>query len=309
MTEIKKRNSSLSRISPSDRAFNIINTCFFLFYLTIIIYPLWIVVMASVSDPDAVFQGEVFWRPVNPSLMGYQAISNFTLLWRSYLNSIVYTISYTIVAVFITLAAAFALINQFPGRKAFNWYFVLTMFFSGGLIPTFLLMNTIGLFNNPLIMVLMGTVSVWNLMIARTYISGNIPKELYESAHMDGASYFYIFFRIVLPLSSTIVAVLCIFFAVGRWNDFFMGLVYIRNRSWLPLQTVLREIVVTLSIDTAMITEMVPDDDMTFVRDKARIAEVAKYCAIVLSTGPAVILFVTMQDYFRKGVMIGSIKG
>jgi putative aldouronate transport system permease protein len=207
------------------------------------------------------------------------------------------------------MMAAFALSIKFPGKFFVNLFIIITMFFSGGLIPTFLVMRDIGLFNTPWILILMGGVSVWNLMVARTYITSSIHSELIEAAFIDGADYFKIFFRIVLPLSSTIIAVLCIFYAVGRWNDFFTGLVFIRDRNLLPLQTVLREILATLQVNTAIIAEMFVDDDLGNMLERLRIASVVQFCAIVISSVPAIALYVVMQDYFKKGVMIGSIKG
>ena len=156
-------------------------------------------------------------------------------------------------------------------------------------------------------MVLMGCVTVWNLMVARTYIQSSIPRELYEAACIDGASHITYFVRVVLPLSSTIIAVLCVYYAVAKWNDSFTGLVYLRDRDFLPLQTILREILATLQVDRTMAVELF--DDTKDINNAMRIAEVVKYCAIVVSTGPAVLLYVFMQKYFIKGVMIGSLKG
>jgi len=305
-----KKPSIFTRLSYTDKVFTVFNICFWVVILFVIIYPMYVIVIASISSPEAVWRGEVFFRPIDPSLVGYRAIFGYSLLWRSYLNSIVYTVVGTTLSVFVTMMGAFALSHKFFGKPVINFFIVFTMFFSGGLIPTFLLMRDIGLYNNPLIMILMGTVSVWNLMVARTYISTSIPKELQESAFIDGANYFSIFFKIILPLSSTIVAVLCIFYAVATWNDFFTGLVFLRTRTLMPLQTVLREILASLQINQDIMSEMFTAiDDPIHQADALRIAEVVKYCAIVISTVPAIILYVTMQDYFRKGVMIGSIKG
>jgi putative aldouronate transport system permease protein len=183
------------------------------------------------------------------------------------------------------------------------------MFFSGGLIPSFLVNRSLGLYNNPLSMILMGAVSVWNLMIARTYITTNITGELYDAAVIDGASHFSFFFKVVLPLSGTIVAVLGIYCAVGKWNDYFTALVYIRDRQWLPLQTILREIVASLSSTAASLIEDADKMDAMDVVAATKKAELAKYCSIVVSTVPVVALYIFMQKYFVKGVMVGSLKG
>ena len=188
-------------------------------------------------------------------------------------------------------------------------FFVITMFFNGGLIPTFLVMKDIGMYNNPLVMVLMGCVSVWNLMVARTFIQTNIPEELYEASALDGASHFQYFIKVVMPLSKTIIAVLAVYYGVAKWNDYFTGLVYLKDRSLYPLQTVLREILATLQVDMTGDFMTTMSEDASNLAEATRIANVSKYCIIVLATGPVVVLYAFMQKYFEKGVMIGSMKG
>lgn len=214
------------------------------------------------------------------------------------------------ISIFVTLAGAYALSRpKFPGKAGINLFFIITMFFNGGLIPTFLVMKDLGMYNNPLIMVLMGCVSVWNLMVARTYIQTSIPEELYEASALDGASHFQYFFRVVLPLSKTIIAVLAVYYGVAKWNDYFTGLVYLKDRSLYPLQTVLREILATLQVDMTGDFMTTMSDDAASLAEATRIANVSKYCIIVLATGPVVVLYAFMQKYFEKGVMIGSLKG
>ena len=232
----------------ADRTFNVINLIFWMLVLFITLYPLWLVLIASVSDPDAVLAGEVLFWPKGFSLMGYEAVFQHSELWQSYLNSIIYTVLGSALSVIVSLAAAYALSRKFAGKAFVNFLITFTMFFSGGLIPIFLNVRDLGLYDTRLVMILMNTVSVWNLMVARTYIQSSIPNELYEAAVMDGADHFTYFFRCVLPLSGTIIAVLSVYYGVARWNDYFTGLVFIRNRAYLPLQTVLREILASLSI-------------------------------------------------------------
>ena len=232
----------------ADRTFNVLNLIFWMIVLFITLYPLWLVLIASVSDPDAVLAGEVLFWPKGFSLMGYEAVFQHSELWQSYLNSIIYTVLGSALSVIVSLAAAYALSRKFAGKAFVNFLITFTMFFSGGLIPIFLNVRDLGLYDTRLVMILMNTVSVWNLMVARTYIQSSIPNELYEAAVMDGADHFTYFFRCVLPLSGTIIAVLSVYYGVARWNDYFTGLVFIRNRAYLPLQTVLREILASLSI-------------------------------------------------------------
>ncbi len=302
----KKQGRKIKDTTP-DRIFYAVNMLIWILVLIIVIYPLWVIIISSVSDPYAVMEGKVLWLPVDFSWVGYQAILKYGALWRSYLNSIVYTVGGTLLSVMVTLTMAYCLSSKFVGKGLINFLVVFTMFFSGGLIPTFLWMRDLGLYNNPMIMIVMGMVSVWNLMVARPYIQTSIPNELYEAAAIDGASHFQYFFKVVLPLSATIVAVLSVYYGVGKWNDYYTGLVYMKDKSILPLQTVLRQILATLNYNASDFAEMF--DDMAKQQEAVRIANVVKYCAIIVSTVPAVILYLFMQKYFVKGVMIGSIKG
>lgn len=291
-----------------DRLFHIFNQILFVIILFIVIYPLYFIVIASFSDPSAVLNGEVVFWPKDVSLIGYNAIMEYTRIWRGYMWSIIYTVVGTALSVTLTMLLAYALSCQFVGKKLINWLIVFTMFFSGGLIPTFLTMKNLGLYNRPLIMILMGAISVWNTMIARTFIQTSLPQGLYEAAQIDGASHARYFFQIVLPLSSTIIAVLCVYYAVGRWNDYFTALIYLKNTEYWPLQTVLRQILATLTISGSDYAEAL-GDDFANASEAQRIANSVKYCSIIISTVPAVVLYIFLQDYFVKGVMIGSIKG
>ena len=293
----------------ADQIFNIANILFWLAVLFITLYPLWLIIIASVSDPDAVLAGEVIWWPKGFSWMGYEAVFQYDELWTSYANSVFYTVAGSALSVVITLAASYALSHKFAGKKLVNLAITFTMFFSGGLIPIFLNIRDLGLYNTRIVMILMNLVSVWNLMVARTYIQTSIPHELYEAAVMDGSNHFTYFIKCVLPLSGTIIAVLSVYYGVSRWNDYFTGLVFLRNRAYLPLQTVLREILASLSVGNSDSFFESYADNLGGLTEALRKAEVAKYCCIVVSTVPAVILYIFMQKYFVKGVMIGSLKG
>lgn len=304
------KKKSLKNMSMSNRVFYVFNTVFWIVFMFIILYPLFLVCIASVSDPDAIVRGEVIWHPVDFSLIGYNAVLKYTELWSSYVNSIFYTGVGVCISIVVTLAAAYTLSRRnFPGKAVLSLYFVVTMFFSGGLIPTFLVMRDLHLYNTRWVMILMGCVSVWNLMVARTYIQNSIPEELYEAAMLDGATHFQYFGKVVLPLSKTIIAVLAVYYGVAKWNDYFTGLVYLRDRALLPLQTVLREILATLQVDMTGDYMMTMADSAASMQEAMRIANVSKYCIIVVATGPVVILYAVMQKYFEKGVMIGSLKG
>ena len=188
---MQKQKQNRIRHSSSDQAFFMVNMVFWIIIMLIIIYPLYLVCIASVSDPSAIVAGKVIWRPVDFSLVGYNAVLKYREFWSSYLNSFLYTFSSIVISIAVTMAGAYAMSRpKFPGRSGINLYFVITMFFHGGLIPTFLMMRDLGFYNNPMIIVLMGCVSVWNLMVARTYIQSSIPEELYEASALDGASHF-----------------------------------------------------------------------------------------------------------------------
>lgn len=264
-----------------DRIFDTINAVIWVIILAVILYPLWLILIASVSDPDAVIAGEVLFWPKDFSLMGYEAVFDNDELIRSYLNAIIYTVFGTLLSVVVTMMAAYSLSRKFSGKKFVNFYFVFTMFFNGGLIPQFLMVRDLGLMDTVLLMIIINCVSVWNLMVARTYISMNIPNDLYEAAAIDGASHFTYFLRVVLPLSGMIIAVLCVYYGVARWNDYFTALVYIRDRSKLPLQTILREILATLTATNSDSFFSAYADDIKGMTEAVRKAEVAKYCCYV----------------------------
>ena len=303
------RRKTRIKETGKDRVFNAVNLIFWIIVLFIVLYPLWLIVISSVSDPDAVRKAEVLLWPVDFSLMGYEAVFQHSELWNSYLNSILYTLVGSALSVIITLAAAYALSRKFAGRKAVSLAITFTMFFSGGLIPIFINIKDLGLYDTRMVMILMNLVSVWNLMVARTYIQTTIPEELYEAAVMDGAGHFTYFFRCVLPLSGTIVAVLSVYYGVARWNDYFTGLVMLRSRKLFPLQLILKEILASLTTGNSDTFFASYADNLGGLQEALRKAEVAKYCCIVVATVPAVLLYIFMQKYFVKGVMIGSLKG
>ena len=307
---LKHRKRNRIRETRKDRIFNTFNLLFWILVLFIVLYPLWLILIASVSDPDAVLQAKVLLWPVDFSLMGYETVLQNSELLRSYVNSIFYTVVGSALSVIITLAAAYALSRKFAGKKLVNLAITFTMFFSGGLIPIFLNVLNLGLWNTRAIMILMNLVSVWNLMVARTYIQTTIPEDLYEAAVIDGSNHFTYFFKCVLPLSGTIVAVLSVYYGVARWNDYFTAQVMLRDRALFPLQRVLREILASLTSTGSSDTFFAAyADNLGGLQAALRKAEVAKYCCIVVATVPAVVLYVFMQKYFVKGVMIGSLKG
>ncbi len=294
------------KMSTGDRIFTIVNYTLLILALMMVIYPLYIIVIASISDPYAVMRGEVLLWPKDISFIGYERLLKHKDIWIAYGNTILYTVVGTLLNLVLTLMTGYALSREFMGKKFFNLMFVFTMFFSGGLIPTFLQVKSYGLYNNPLVFIVMGAISVWNVIIARTFMKSSLPEELYEAAVMDGCSHVRYFMKIVLPLSKALMGVLVVYYAVAHWNDYMTGLIYISKRNYQPLQVVLKELLTSLQVTDTMSSMLndVQDNELMM-----RVAESVKYCAIVISTVPILALYTSMQKFFVKGVMIGSVKG
>lgn len=287
-----------------DRIFNIINTFFLLLIGLVVYYPLHFVLIASISDPNAVNSGEVWFLPVKMSLLGYQKIFEDARIWQGYTNTIIYTLGGTLLGLTNTILAAYALSRKdLYGRKIIMLYFMITMYFGGGLIPTYMLINKLGLYNTPLLMILLGSVNVWNLIVAKTFFQTTIPDELLDAARIDGCSNWRFFTSIVLPLSKSILAVIALYYAVAQWNQFFSALIYLSDRKLQPLQIVLRDILIN--------NQLIKDSMMDYedLAERELIAEYIKYGVIVVSSLPMLIIYPFLQKYFVKGVMIGAIKG
>lgn len=274
--------------------------------IVVTLYPLLFVISASFSDPVHVLSGTLVLWPVGFNLEGYQKIFNYSLIWLGYRNTIAYAVVGTLVNLSITLPAAYALSRRdLVGRNLFTAYCAVTMFFSGGLIPTYLVMRGLSLVNRPLIMVLLGAVSVWNMVIARTFFQTNVPLELQEVAYIDGASTTRLFLQIVLPLSKPIIAVLALFCAVNHWNSYFNGLIYLSDIKYYPLQIFLRNILILDQIDSIMGD---PETAEYLIR-QMQLKESVKFGIVVVSSLPVLVLYPFLQKYFVKGIMVGAIKG
>ncbi|KAA8818023.1 carbohydrate ABC transporter permease [Bifidobacterium vespertilionis] len=270
-----------------------------------VIYPLWFVIIASVSNQTAVNQGQVTLWPVGFSLGGYEKVFSDGRIWTGYLNTVIYSVVGTALNMIVTIPVAFALSRrEFKPRRVILFLFTFTMFFAGGLIPNYLLFKQLGLLDNWLVFILPTAVSVWNVIIARSFFETSIPEDLYDASQIDGLGYWGYFLRIVLPLSSAIIAVLALYYFVGHWNDFFTGLVYIRDADKLPLQNVLRSIL--LANQTGMTGQSSGGMDLLQQRE---FANQIKYGVIIVSTLPLLVLYPFLQKYFNKGVMIGAVKG
>jgi putative aldouronate transport system permease protein len=294
----------MKRLSLQDRIFDGVNYTFLTFILLLVLYPLWFVVIASFSEPDLVNAGKVWLIPRGFNLDGYVRLMDEKRIWSGYLNSFFYLFAGTTINLFLTIPAAYALSRKdFVGRNFFILIVTITMFFSGGLIPLYLVVKGLGILNTRWAMILPQAVIAWNLIVTRTFFQASIPEELLDASRIDGCSNTQFFIRIVLPLSKAIIAVMVLYYGINHWNQYFNALIYLRNEALYPLQLILREILIQAQIQAQML------DDAETAADLIRIAETIKYAVIIVASLPLLILYPFLQKYFVKGVMIGAIKG
>lgn len=287
-----------------DRLFDLFTRLFLAVILIVVLWPLIFIVSSSFSSKEAVMAGRVFLLPVDFSLEGYQAVFKTNDVIIGYRNTIFYTLFGTLLNVALTMSAAYSLSRRdMPCRKFFMLVFTFTMIFSGGMIPTYIVVNNLGLLNSPLALIIPGAISVYNLIITRTFLETSIPGDLLEAAMIDGCDDFGYFFKILLPLSKSVIAVITLYYAVAHWNSYFNAFLYITDSKLYPLQLVLRNILIANQMDSAMMTDF---DTMT---SKQGLADLLKYSLIVVSSVPVLIIYPFVQKHFTKGVMIGAVKG
>jgi putative aldouronate transport system permease protein len=277
------------------------------FFLTLILvtllYPLIFVLSASISDPSAIMAGRVVLFPVGFTLQAYKAVLDYDLIWVGFSNSLFYTVAGTIVNLIVTILAGYALSRRdLVGRNVIMFMFAFTMLFNGGIVPTYLVVNELGLINTRWALIFPQALSVWNLIITVAFFRASIPVELLEAAQLDGCNDFQYLARVVIPLSAPIVAVLTLFYAVGHWNEYFSALLYLNKQELYPLQIMLRNILVQNQIDFTMI-------DISAFAARQAMRELLKYALIVVASVPVLLIYPFVQRHFIKGVMIGAIKG
>ncbi|MSD91072.1 carbohydrate ABC transporter permease [Bifidobacterium asteroides] len=290
---------------PGDLAVDIVIALLLVVILLAVIYPLWFIVVASLSNQGAVSSGRVTLWPVGFTLAGYQRVFQDARIWTGYGNTVLYAVLGTALNLVVTMPAAFALSRlEFKPRRVLLFLFTFTMYFAGGLIPNYLLYKQLGLLNSMWVFILPGALSVWNLIIARSFFETSIPEDLHDAARIDGLSYFGYFMKIVIPLSSAIIAVIGLYYFVGHWNDYFTGLIYIRQEAKEPLQNVLQSILLANQTN-----QMGTGNGGQNVLQQQQLADQIKYGVIIVSTLPLLIIYPFLQKYFNKGVMIGAVKG
>lgn len=291
------------RLSTGDKIFNVVNALIMILICIVIVYPIYYVLVASMTDPVIVNSGKPLLYPEKLYLQGYKTTLSYKPLWTAYKNTIFYTVVGTIVSLIATIPAGYTLSRKdLPGRRGLIFVFTFTMFFSGGIIPLYLTIKNLGIYNSVWAMVLPSAVSAYNLIVCRSFFESGIPDELLEAAKVDGCSDFRFFFKIAIPISTTIIAVMCLFYATAMWNQFFNALMYLQDDNKMPLQVVLRNLVLMNQAN-----QMGSSGDSMVTKQK--LAEQLKYCIVVVSAAPLLIVYPFLQKYFAKGVTIGAVKG
>lgn len=293
----------MEKYTKVDKAILWINKILLVLAVISILIPLIYVFIASFMDPSTLLTKGISFNPSEWSLAGYKKIFEDQSIVRGFMNSMLYSTAFTLITVVITIFAAYPLAQQdFVGKKAVMTMFIITMFFNGGLIPTYLLVKDLGMLNTIWAVLIPGAVNVWNIILAKAFFEG-IPKEIIEAAKIDGASSYRIFFDIILPLAKPIICVIALYAFVGQWNSYFDAMIYLKNDNLAPLQLVLRRILIQNQPMPGMIS------DQLAMAEVKKIAEIIKYSAIVISSIPLLLMYPFFQKYFEKGVMVGSVKG
>ncbi|MFB9278484.1 carbohydrate ABC transporter permease [Cohnella cellulosilytica] len=298
-------NSSFRNESWSDKSFTWINAAVITVLFLSVLYPIVYIVSASFSDSQAVVSGEVWLWPVRPTLEGYSAVFQYDQVWTGFKNSLIYTIVGTAINVGMTVLAAYPMSRKdFFGKNLFMIAFMFTTMFTGGLIPNYLLVRELGMLDTVWAMVIPGALTVWNVIIARTYFQMSIPDELLEAAQLDGCNDFQFVWKIVIRLSGPILAVITLYYAAGNWNQYFNAMIYLKSQALYPLQLVLKDILVSNDVDSALLS----GDPLDAAKREA-LKTLLKFSLIVISTLPLLLFYPFVQKYLVKGVMIGSLKG
>ena len=285
----------------SNIFFYTIKTYILLLLAFIVLYPLYFIIIASISDPDAVLAGKVFLYPVSITLSGFSKILEKSDVWKGYLNTIIYTILTVVISLLVTIPAGWALSRKnLMFRKAFMVYFIIPMFFGGGLIPFYNVMSGLHLVNTVWAIILPSVLSVWNLFMTKTFFESSIPNSLIEAAKIDGAGHFRTFITVVVPLAKPIIAVMALYYAIGQWNSYFNAMIFLQNEKLYPLQLVLKEILIA--------TESTVGGSGETILEQYRLATQIKYVSVIVSSIPVLMLYPFVQKYFDQVVMIGSLK-
>ncbi|MGI6018247.1 MAG: carbohydrate ABC transporter permease [Marvinbryantia sp.] len=293
----------MKKTAKGDRLFLLLNDLILLLVLLIVLYPLIYIVSSSFSSPQAVSAGLVRLLPVEFSLRGYEEVFKYPGVLRSFLNSVFYTVAGTLISMTMTVMAAYPLYYRgFAGKKVLTFLFTFTMIFSGGLIPSYLLNSKLGLLDTAWVLLIPNAISIFNLIIIRSFFEGNIPEELNEAAKLDGCSQIKFLTKVVLPLSKPILAVVSLYYAVEKWNMYFDAFIYLKNEKLYPLQIILRKILVLNQTDAMVV-------DPTLMAARQGMSDLLKYSLIIVSSLPLILVYPLVQKHFTKGTLTGAVKG
>ncbi len=306
MARILNRNKQ--KESVQDKIFDVTLFILLTIILIIVAYPLYFVIIASVSDPSAVAGGHVTLFPVGLNFSGYAEVFKNDKVMRGFVNAIFYTFMGTCINLLVTIPTAYAMSRKdFAGKKFVMYFYMVTMFISGGLIPTYLVVKSMGMLDTMWALVVPGALSVYNMIVARTFFESSLPEELFEAARVDGCDHFKFFFKIALPLSKAIIAIMVLYYGIGHWNNYFSALIYMKTETKFPLQLVLRSILV--QNEAALSQQVTSQAAQAALQAQRELVELMKYSLIIVSSVPVMILYPFVQKHFVKGVMIGSVKG
>ena len=312
--EMKKtlagKRKKWARYSLSDKIFLIITYGILLLIAFVCLYPMYFTVIASFSDAYDVYMGRVNWLPSQFTTEAYKLVFQNRMIWRGYANSIFYTVVGTLFNLALTIPTAYALSKKrMYGRTFFMTLFIITMYFGGGMIPTYILFKNLNLINTRWILIVNGGLSVYNVVVTRTYFQNNIPESLYEAARIDGSSEIGIFAKLVIPLSAPIIAVIALYYAVGHWSSYFSAMIYITDIDLQPLQVILRKILI---LNETAYEDALNSGDIELINNAAKQAYLAmtmKYALVFIASAPMLIIYPFVQKFFVKGIMVGSLKG
>ena len=300
---MEKKKSAFSRHSAGDKAFLITGYVLLGLFVLAILIPVIYIIIASFMDPITLQNKGIVFDLEKWTLTAYERVMGNKQIWIGFKNAMVYSLLFTFLSVMITMLCAYPMSRaDFKGRGFFNTLFMITMFFGGGLIPTYLLISSLGMLDSMWAVILPGAFSVWNMTIARTYYRG-IPAELREAADVDGANELTFYFKILLPVCTPIIAVLALWQFVGMWNSYFDAMIYLNSSAKQPLQLVMRAILIQSQPEAGMIS------DMQSTAERAQLAELLKYATIIISSFPLMFMYPFFQKYFDTGIMAGSVKG
>lgn len=299
----EQKNKYKIKDSKSDVVFHVITGIILGILALIVIYPLYFILIASISDPNAIFNGEVYFLPVGVTLDGYEKLLQEDLIWSGYGNTLIYTVLGTLFNIILTIPAGWALSRDYlPGRKLIMPLLIITMFFGGGLIPYYLICSELGLVDNPLILIIGGGVSVYNVFMCKSFFQTNVPKEVIEASEIDGCGELRTFVDIVIPLSKSIISVMILFYAVGHWNNYMDALIFISDEKYYPLQLVLKNILISAE------SQSNSGASSETIIEQLKIANQIKYSSIIVSSLPIIIIYPFIEKYFDQGVLVGSFK-